>query len=364
MYHISKEPQGLTPHVLQQRTASVDPDPLSRQLTHEILSQLNKIVTLMSLDIQIISTIIASVIHERYNCHFYRRETLLKLFSARKSAQEDLVNLLIGLDEKTDAERKAHRRGVSFGLKISLYGSKQLQNVYYIQDQSQSGDVIQDKITGKLNKQHPVIDQGKHKIIYPPKIVQKEPRGRKRIPHRVKIIKFEGFIQQIAMILLSNTFGMTECVSRTIVNRNFMVIWQKWIFPFCVLASIDKQVKTSQFAILGFHRERVSTENILILKESKDSTSRRCHRGNPHWNITLKVRLPGHKSDKTIFSLEESIQYHHQAKNYTAVFFAQSINGDFWLDNMVKCLNTFECNSYVADTINYTSMFLIRNAIR
>ncbi|KAG2221005.1 hypothetical protein INT45_004624 [Circinella minor] len=59
---------------------------------------------------------------------------------------------------------------------------------------NQSGEIVINE-TGK--KSHRRIDQGKHKIIFPGKTVPKKPRGRKRIPGKVKFVKFEGIIQEI-----------------------------------------------------------------------------------------------------------------------------------------------------------------------
>ncbi|KAI9266784.1 hypothetical protein BDA99DRAFT_536193 [Phascolomyces articulosus] len=58
---------------------------------------------------------------------------------------------------------------------------------------NQSGEVIPADITGKSKR----IDEGKHRIIFPAKTVRQRPRGRKRIPRKVKFVKFEGIIQQI-----------------------------------------------------------------------------------------------------------------------------------------------------------------------
>ncbi|KAG2221000.1 hypothetical protein INT45_004619 [Circinella minor] len=58
---------------------------------------------------------------------------------------------------------------------------------------NQSGEILLDETTGKSYR----IDQGKHKIIFPGKTVRKKPRGRKRIPGKVKFVKFEELIQEI-----------------------------------------------------------------------------------------------------------------------------------------------------------------------
>ncbi|KAI7851155.1 hypothetical protein BDC45DRAFT_559619, partial [Circinella umbellata] len=58
---------------------------------------------------------------------------------------------------------------------------------------NQSGEIIKNKTTNNYDR----IDQGKHKIIYPSKTVRKKPRGRKRIPGKVKFVKFEELIQEI-----------------------------------------------------------------------------------------------------------------------------------------------------------------------
>ncbi|KAI9495977.1 heterokaryon incompatibility protein-domain-containing protein [Zychaea mexicana] len=58
---------------------------------------------------------------------------------------------------------------------------------------NQSGDSVVDEFTGKEKRD----DQGKHKIVYPAKKIRQKPRGRKRIPHKVRLVKFEGLIQQI-----------------------------------------------------------------------------------------------------------------------------------------------------------------------
>ncbi|KAG2221008.1 hypothetical protein INT45_004627 [Circinella minor] len=58
---------------------------------------------------------------------------------------------------------------------------------------NQSGEITKNEITGNMER----TDQGKHKIIYPGKTVRKKPRGRKRIPGKVKFVTFEGLIQEI-----------------------------------------------------------------------------------------------------------------------------------------------------------------------
>ncbi|KAG2222360.1 hypothetical protein INT45_009833 [Circinella minor] len=58
---------------------------------------------------------------------------------------------------------------------------------------NQSGEITKNEITG--NKER--IDQGKHRIIFPAKMVRKKPRGRKRIPRKVKFVTFERLIQEI-----------------------------------------------------------------------------------------------------------------------------------------------------------------------
>ena len=55
------------------------------------------------------------------------------------------------------------------------------------------GDNIVDSSSGKSERN----DEGKHKIIFPPKKIKQKPRGRKRIPGKIKFVKFEGIIQQI-----------------------------------------------------------------------------------------------------------------------------------------------------------------------
>ena len=59
---------------------------------------------------------------------------------------------------------------------------------------NQSGEIIKDE-TGK--KSHRRIDEGKHKIVFPARTVRKKPRGRKRIPRKVKYVTFEVLIQEI-----------------------------------------------------------------------------------------------------------------------------------------------------------------------
>ena len=59
---------------------------------------------------------------------------------------------------------------------------------------NQSGEIV---INETSKKSHRRIDEGKHKIILPAKIVRKKPRGRKRIPRKIKYVKFEGLIQKI-----------------------------------------------------------------------------------------------------------------------------------------------------------------------
>ncbi|KAG2222361.1 hypothetical protein INT45_009834 [Circinella minor] len=58
---------------------------------------------------------------------------------------------------------------------------------------NQSGEIIKNKTTNNCDR----MDQGKHKIIYPGKTIRKKPRGRKRIPGKVKFVKFEELIQEI-----------------------------------------------------------------------------------------------------------------------------------------------------------------------
>ena len=58
---------------------------------------------------------------------------------------------------------------------------------------SQSGELVKNATTGEIER----YDHGKHKIIFPPKVVRKKPRGRKRIPRKTKFVKFEGIIQEI-----------------------------------------------------------------------------------------------------------------------------------------------------------------------
>ena len=58
---------------------------------------------------------------------------------------------------------------------------------------NQSGETRKDAITGKSYR----VDEGKHKIIFPGKTVRIKPRGRKRIPRRIKFVKFEALIQEI-----------------------------------------------------------------------------------------------------------------------------------------------------------------------
>ncbi|KAG2221001.1 hypothetical protein INT45_004620 [Circinella minor] len=58
---------------------------------------------------------------------------------------------------------------------------------------NQSCETIKNETAGKSYR----IDQGKHKIVYPGKTVRKKPRGRKRIPHKVRFVTFEELIQEI-----------------------------------------------------------------------------------------------------------------------------------------------------------------------
>ena len=65
---------------------------------------------------------------------------------------------------------------------------------------NQSGGIIENGITiggnkGKDGKRR--IDQAKHRIILPPKSIQRKPRGRKRTPSKLRYVQFKDIIQQI-----------------------------------------------------------------------------------------------------------------------------------------------------------------------
>ncbi|KAI9274389.1 hypothetical protein BDA99DRAFT_497365 [Phascolomyces articulosus] len=55
------------------------------------------------------------------------------------------------------------------------------------------GNNVMDTTKGKAVR----VEEGKHKIIWPTKIVPKRPRGRKRLARTTKFVEFEGIIQQI-----------------------------------------------------------------------------------------------------------------------------------------------------------------------
>ena len=59
---------------------------------------------------------------------------------------------------------------------------------------NQSGKIIKTETDGKDVQR---VDQGKHEIMFPPKTVRKSPRGRKRIPGKIKFVSFKGLIQEI-----------------------------------------------------------------------------------------------------------------------------------------------------------------------
>ena len=63
---------------------------------------------------------------------------------------------------------------------------------------NQSGEIIK---IGAGEKSHRRIDQGIHKIIFPPKTVPQESIVREPVPSTVKDVKFEGLIQEICQDL-------------------------------------------------------------------------------------------------------------------------------------------------------------------
>ncbi|KAI9255653.1 hypothetical protein BDA99DRAFT_539801 [Phascolomyces articulosus] len=57
----------------------------------------------------------------------------------------------------------------------------------------QSGEITVEENSDKLKR----IDEGKHRIIFPAKTIRVKPRGRKRLPPKIKYVTFEGLIQHI-----------------------------------------------------------------------------------------------------------------------------------------------------------------------
>ena len=84
---------------------------------------------------------------------------------------------------------------------------------------NQSGEIVINE-TGK--KSHRCIDEGKH-IILPAKIVREKQRGRKRIPRKIKYVKFEKCIQEICKGFNVKYIWYDQmCINQNDENKNIV----------------------------------------------------------------------------------------------------------------------------------------------
>ena len=74
---------------------------------------------------------------------------------------------------------------------------------------SRPGDVMKNETIGKAD----VDDQGKHKIVFPAKIVRKSREVENELHAKSSMSHLKVLYKRYARILISSIFGMIECAS-------------------------------------------------------------------------------------------------------------------------------------------------------
>ena len=146
---------------------------------------------------------------------------------------------------------------------------------------NQSGEIIKNETDRKSYQR---VDQGKHRIIFPEKVVPKKPRGRKRIPQKVKFVKFEGLIQEIC------------------TDFNIKYIW----YDQMCINQVDEEEKRRE--ICQMHKIYSHAYcTIALIPELKARLSNSFPYGFLWKYITCEYSLLGSQWMKRMWTLEEAI---------------------------------------------------------
>ncbi|KAG2220999.1 hypothetical protein INT45_004618 [Circinella minor] len=130
---------------------------------------------------------------------------------------------------------------------------------------NQSGEIIRNETTGNMER----ADKGKHKIIYPARTVRKKPRGRKRIPRKVKFVKFERLIQEICKDFNIKYIWYDQmCINQNNETEKYSEIHQMhkiYSNGYCTIALVpDLTVNvTKQFRHSSFGFTRMDRDSLL-----------------------------------------------------------------------------------------------------